>query len=275
MSGQSELVCSRCQPLEVRVAELETELVAVKRTMNDENTRLADEVHEGHETRRMLEGKVRKLKADLTTAREESPQAERVRIVLDCWVQTLGHKRADVSMTGDRAKLVMSMLRRRHCGAENVEQQTFMLCRAIKAVGLKPYKLYQRSAEPLSGHKMQTQLEHCIGKDKLIEEHVDIYRRACKAAVEKQQAVMSWYERVSAIEKEWAWLAMAPLAWFEQGKNAEEIEQYLWERLMEKDRRWADLVDPTADPLPESDIGRVLREMDEPSNVVPIRSEAA
>jgi hypothetical protein len=113
------------------------------KSMSDENTRLSQENEDAHISRRLLEGRVRTLEAELTRTRETSPTAERVRIVLDCWVQTLGHVRAEVSMDGDRAKLVRSMLKRRHSGAKNVDEQTFMLCRAIRGVGLKPYKKWR------------------------------------------------------------------------------------------------------------------------------------
>jgi hypothetical protein len=142
------------------------------------------------------------------------------------------------------------MLKRRHCGAKNVDEQAFVLCRAIRGVGLKPYKKFERSVTPKPEHTRQTQLEHCIGTDSRIEENLDIYRRACKsaAALDKRDAMIRMWNYAQALESQYAFLVTAPLVWYEEAADEEDVERYLWERVRADDREWQDIIDGKVDP---------------------------
>lgn len=259
MIVQETLVCTRCHPLELRVCDMETAL----RSMSDENTRLAEENADMHETRRMLESANRKLKGDLTKARGEGPNAERVELVLNCWVQGCGTARADITMTSDRASLVFKMLKHRNCGAKNANEQAQMLCRAVKGVALKPYKLFNdRHTIKPGDHRARrlTRLEHCIGTDDRIEENVAVYRNACKSATELRQSMFNLWQEASALESELCHLVTLPLALYEQGKDADDIEAFLWEKVAARDLAWEAILATPVEPV---------------SNVVPIRTAAA
>lgn len=276
MSGQPELVCARCAPVEARTLELDTAL----RTMQVENTALADELAGARSTTRTLEGQLRAARAENTRLREDGPNAERVKLVLNCWVQGCGTARADVSMSSDRAALVFKMLKHRNCGAKNAEEQALILCRAVKGVALKPYKLFSDRYTNKPGHpeaRRLTRLEHCIGSDDRVEENVTVYRNACKTAAELHRGVVEQWKQASALEAELGHLVSLPLAMYEEGKDAEDIVAFLWDRVAERDQFWDDIL-AAAEPAPESDIARALREtapVEPVSNVIPIRTEAA
>jgi hypothetical protein len=166
MRVQESLVCSRCQPLEAKVAEMENAL----RSLSNEQADTAEELAGARSTTRLLERQKRALQAEITKHHETSPDAQKITSYLETWRRISGKKRADISLESDRAKLVRTMSKR---------FQWPDLEDALKGAGLVRYMAYgRRVAATARGAELALELKQIIGKSQYVEENRDNYRRA-------------------------------------------------------------------------------------------------
>lgn len=195
---QPELVCNRCAPVEARVAQLEAAL----RTMQAENTYLAEELQGARATLTTVERQVRFYKAELSKAHEDDPKSQEIKSILETWKHVSGKKRAKIPLDGDRAKLVRTMTR------------TFAaddLIEAIRGAGLAPYMRFGKrfvNGQP-EDHAME--LRQIIGKTNYVEENRDLFRRSQADDVDLDR-VMDIWEQKNAEAVGWSSLVFQTLA---------------------------------------------------------------
>lgn len=195
--SQDELVCARCAPLEAKVEEMRSALSS----MSDENTALGMELAGARQTQITLERQITKLKIDLGQAREDDPKSKEIKGILEYWKVKTGHKRARITLTGERAKLVRGKLR---------TYKVAELMEAIDGASLLPYmrygKRYVFSQKP--EEEQATQLEHCIGTDRRIDENRAVWHRAQTGAETNPDRLMNACNHHQAIADSYRTLAL-------------------------------------------------------------------
>jgi chromosome segregation ATPase len=209
MSAQPELVCSRCQQVEARVAELEQAL----RSMSDENTELAAELAGARSTQITLERQLRAAKAETAKARETSPEFKRVKAVHEHWQVASGH--TGCSLTEDRIKTIRGALR--HYKFEAVIE-------AVDGACLKPYVRYGTRyvyGQPKTERK--TQIEHCIGKAKNVEENRKIWQAAQETAASRLELLLDIHSHFQSLEQAYMQLILNAACAAERERAGEDV----------------------------------------------------
>lgn len=269
MSDQPELVCNRCQPVE----DDNTRLRQGLRTISGEHEDTLAELAGARATLRTLERQLSYAKSENEQAREtaknDDPKAQSIKAIYETWVVDTGRNK-NTKLTTERWDLIKAQL-----GNHNADD----LIRAIKGAALLPYVRYGKRYVFGAKDELETQLEHCIGQKPAgrVEKNIDYYRRACRAAAEQTTGMWDTFWRIQAQADMWARLVMDPAVARDRGIDVDDLEQHLWNRLALHDQFWDDIL-VAAEPAPESDIARVLRETAPSmpaSNVIPIRTEAA
>lgn len=247
MSGQPELVCARCQPTEAENAQLRQALLS----MQQENTDLASELAGARATLRTIERQKAALQAELTKAREDNPRVKEIMGFQEFWKVTTGATTARISSKGKRFKDV---------------EQAFLIANAdelreaVRGALLKPWVSFGRRyvTRPTEDRKVYEKAEiklslyDIVGSDDKIETHRKIFREAQAAADTHPDIVVELWRRAAAQEAEYFGLVMKIAA--------------------AKDRD----LQPSEETLKAiTNADHVLELLDEKSNVVPIRSEAA
>jgi len=216
--SQDELVCTRCLKVEQENEQLR-QAIAV---MSEENTNLAHELAGARHTQKTLERQALRARVDDAKASKESPKAEKIRGLLEHWRLGCGHLAANVDAAGDRWKLVEKQLRR--YPAESLGD-------AISWVAANPYRRFGKRYPTGDRTDRFSQLEHCIGKDALIEQNGLMWRRQASEVEKNASAIVEQFREVSAMEQVWARLWMDALAAIESGVDpGEPLEGFLVRR---------------------------------------------
>lgn len=249
--SQPTLICTTCATTTDENATLKQALAS----MGQENTDLAAELAGARGTLKTVERQVAYWKGEADKAREDDPESQQITTVYETWKRVTGHKRS--KLTEERRRLIKGQMR---------SYQAQDLIRAIQGAALLPYVRYGKRYVFGAKDEISTQLEHCIGTKPAgrVEQNIDYYRRACKAAAEQRDGMWDTYQRIAAHQDLWASLMFAAAAAARKGVEVEDLEQRLWERMSADDTFWADLLQADADEEPAP-----------LSNVVPIRQGEA
>lgn len=130
------------------------------------------------------------LRNELAKVREDEPEAQEIRAVLNHWKRRLGHPKAKCPLTGKRAKVVRAALRS-HSLAELLE--------AVDGLALRPFAgPHGRHAILKPGDRRYDDVEHALGDEKRIQEHREFWARAQASSIE--QRLQAW-QSVAAVEQ--------------------------------------------------------------------------
>lgn len=145
---------------------------------------LQAELNEAHQEIAGLQQQLRRagsaemaLRRELNRVREDEPQAQEVRAVLDHWKRRLGHPKAKCPLTGKRAKVVRLALRS-HSLAEVLE--------AVDGLALVPFVGARGRKQQGEPHERHDDVEHCLGDEQRIMRFRGYLQRARGTTVERR-----------------------------------------------------------------------------------------
>lgn len=197
--SQPELVCARCAEVEKEIAKLKNACGL----MGEENNELAEEIRNGHQTRKTLERQIAKMRADITKDENGATGDKDVKAVFEYW--SLGIKSKRHRLTKDRVKLIKEALK-----TYTVQE----LQQAIDGALLKPYMGFGKRAAFLTKQcpDLALDLGQMIGKARYVEDNVQAFNGAQTAAQHRLELIADMWERHSGIEQAYYQLVMNALA---------------------------------------------------------------
>lgn len=246
---QPEIVCARCQPLEALIGDYESKLVE----LGQECQRLEDELA-GRERQLRREGAtVVALQRELRQVREDEPGSDEVRHLLKVWMDATGRgrkgRKPNIDVSSKRGQLVKKALRM--VNANTGERYTVAeLELAFIGLGLLPYVVSGVGRRPVGTSKERyDDVEHALRDEKTIDTWIGRARRAAGQASVQAEGIWQGWQRVQALERQWARLALDACAAVERGVQGEDLEALLLSRSVESDRRWAEILADLEEPV--------------------------
>lgn len=227
-TGNEQLVCGRCQPLEQVVADYEQTVIR----LTDRIAQLEDELA-GREGQLRSEGaKLVALKRELARVQDEEPGADEVKHLLGVWMRCTGRdgrkkgRKPDLSVSGKRGQLVRKALRLRNV-ATGKHYTIGDLEQAFEGLGLKPYvgpfaggKGRKPSGSPAERYD---EVEHALRDEPTIDRFIAI-AQAADAAVERDlDRVHALWSQTAAQEALLASRVFAEIAKREKRQQDSEI----------------------------------------------------
>lgn len=151
---QHEIPCASCSRLEDLLKQSEI-------NARDERQMWEDQLAEKERLQRSQGATIQALKRELAAAREEEPEADAIRDLLDAWKRLTGHPRAKTPLAGERAKFVRQALK---------HHEPDELLEALNGLALYPYatgKGRQASGTPKQRYD---DVEYALKNEKVIDQ---------------------------------------------------------------------------------------------------------
>lgn len=189
-----QLVCARCQPLEALVVEYEDKLLELGQHISMLEDQLA-----GRERQLRREGAtVVSLQRELSRVREEEPESETIRTVLEHWRRVTGRtKQTKIGMSTSRAQVVRKALKF-HTPEELVE--------ALDGLALLPYVGAHGRKAVGDESERYDEVKHALRDEETVDRFISYRRRAVETA--DSQRMFDTWQRIAALERAYAALVL-------------------------------------------------------------------